>query len=277
MQPQGINDTLLNRLLFRAIYRLMTNKLIRRWVNHRGRVVFAFPRLCIKSTGFTTLAEAQAMRFVSQNTTIPVPHVHCAFKLKGRVYIVMERIEGRDLSIGWVQRSEESKARILNQLKFIMEELRSIPPPEDVGIANVSGGPIYDQRLPKKSAWGPFSSIREFHTELRNGIPASDVNGDETVAPGLNKLIAFHEQEWPRPVFTHGDLSSLNVLAQGDKITGIIDWETAGWMPPYWEYTSAWHVNPQNMFWQQEVDKFLTPLPYELEMEIIRRKYFGDF
>lgn len=58
---------------------------------------------------------------------------------------------------------------------------------------------------------------------------------------------------------------------------GIIDWEIAGWMPPYWEYTSAWHVNPQNMFWQDEVDKFITPHPRELEMEIIRRKYYGDF
>jgi len=34
-------------------------------------------------------------------------------------------------------------------------------------------------------------------------------------------------------VFTHGDLSSLNVLVRGDQIVGIIDWETAGWYPSY--------------------------------------------
>lgn len=36
-------------------------------------------------------------------------------------------------------------------------------------------------------------------------------------------------------VFTHGDLSSLNILARVDDIVGIIDWETAGWYPSYWE------------------------------------------
>ena len=37
-------------------------------------------------------------------------------------------------------------------------------------------------------------------------------------------------------VFTHGDLSSFNIVARVDGIVGIIDWETAGWYPSYWEY-----------------------------------------
>ncbi|KND93106.1 hypothetical protein TOPH_02253 [Tolypocladium ophioglossoides CBS 100239] len=49
---------------------------------------------------------------------------------------------------------------------------------------------------------------------------------------------------------------------RGDDVVGIIDWETAAWFPCYWEYVCAWNVNPQNRFWQQEVDKFLTPRPY---------------
>lgn len=40
-------------------------------------------------------------------------------------------------------------------------------------------------------------------------------------------------------VFTHGDLSSFNVMVKKRKVTGIIDWETAGWAPEYWEYTVA--------------------------------------
>ena len=74
----------------------------------------------------------------------------------------------------------------------------------------------------------------------------------------------------------HGDLSSFNIIADDDKVTGIIDWETAGWMPEYWEYTSAWHVNPMNPFWRDEVAKFLTPVEYELDMEKIRRRWFGS-
>jgi len=92
----------------------------------------------------------------------------------------------------------------------------------------------------------------------------------------IGRLIAQHDTLQTALVFTHGDLSSLNILASGDDIVGIVDWETAGWYPAYWEYTTAWHVNPQNEFWRDEVDKFLQPMPEELAMEKIRRKYFGD-
>lgn len=78
-------------------------------------------------------------------------------------------------------------------------------------------------------------------------------------------------------MLTHGDLSSLNILVKDDQVVGIIDWETAGWFPAYWEYTTACQVNPQNSFWRHEIDRFLDPYPAELTMKGIRQKYFGDF
>ncbi|KPM35474.1 hypothetical protein AK830_g11103 [Neonectria ditissima] len=274
MESQAINDSLWMRLVTLFLYRLNTTTFIHHLRKHPARILLVSSKLCIKATAFTTLAEANAMRFVARNTSIPVPKVYCSFKHKGRVYMLMQRIAGRDLSDGWTRRSEESKARILAQLKAITAELRNIQPPNRVGVANVDGGPIFDQRLPDKSIWGPFAMIRDFHLELRHGVTVRD---DEEAFPGLRELIAFHDGPWPKPVFTHGDLSSLNIMAQGDEITGIVDWESAGWMPPYWEYTSAWHVNPRNVFWRDAVDGFLTPLPHELEMEKIRRQYFGEF
>lgn len=276
MQDNGVYNTGLARILILLVYKVLTQKYVQRWWKPCGRIIFAPPNLCIKSTPFTTLVEAETMQFVAQHTTVPVPKVHCAFEHKGRVYIVMERIDGQDLSQGWVQRPEDSKARILTELKSMAEQLRSIPARTDWGVASTNGGPIYDQRLPGKSVWGPFKTIQDFHKELRNGIEVENVTENE-FAPDLKKLISFHNQPWPNPVFTHGDLSSLNILVRGDKIVGIVDWETAGWLPPYWEYTSAWNVNPQNRFWQEEVDQFLVPLPHELEMENIRRRFFGDF
>jgi hypothetical protein len=32
----------------------------------------------------------------------------------------------------------------------------------------------------------------------------------------------------------------------------------------------------KELFWQGEIDKFQEPMPAELEMEMIRLKYFGD-
>lgn len=38
-------------------------------------------------------------------------------------------------------------------------------------------------------------------------------------------------------VFTHGDIAPRNIMVdENGNITGIIDWEWAGWYPDYWEY-----------------------------------------
>jgi RIO-like serine/threonine protein kinase len=56
-----------------------------------------------------------------------------------------------------------------------------------------------------------------------------------------------NNSKWPLK-FIHGDLSSLNIIVRGDTIVGLIDWQTAGWYPSYWEYTTASPVNLQNFF-----------------------------
>jgi hypothetical protein len=244
--------------------------LLQRRANRSGHVVFV-SKYCIKSTPFTTMAEANTMQFVSNNTPIPVPRVICAFEHAGQAYIVRERISGQNLAQGWAGRSEASKARFYEQLRSIVLQLRSIAPLKNMGVANVNGGPVYDQQFPKQSSWGPFKTIQDFRREL---IEVEHLQ-DPSLAAGLCGLIDFHNQSWAGPVPTHGDLSSLDILARGDERVGIVAWETAGWMPLYWEYTSAWNVNPQNKFWQ-EVDNYLTPMTHELEMKKIRHRYFGD-
>lgn len=272
-ESRPINNTIWARLLTLLAFRVLTHKYLGRFWKQPGGVLF-ISKFCIKAKPFTGLAEAHTLQFVAQHTSIPVPKVHCAFKHKGRSYIVMSRIDGEMIGYLWALRSEESKSRILAQVKEMVEELRSIKPPNGVGVANVDGGPIYDGRLPRKSTWGPFNTVQDFHKELRDGMDVDVSHKD--LAPDLAELVTFHRQPCPS-VFSHGDLSSFNIIARGDKVVGIIDWETAGWFPSYWEYVSASNVNPQNQSWQQEVDRFLRPMPYELKVESIRRKYFGDF
>lgn len=213
------------------------------------------------------------MEFVRQDTSIPVPKVHAAFLKDGQAVIVMQRIPGNQLWQGWHGRSPASRQAILKQLKDYIEQLRTLSrSPEDHSVANVLGGPLYDERFPNTRHLGPFPDVQEFHLSLRNGIKA-DTGGIDQM-PGLPELIAYHDRPGHRSVFTHGDLSTMNIFARGDTITGIIDWETAGWLPEYWEYTSNWHANPHNLFWQDEVGHFITPDPEALNAEIVRRQYF---
>ncbi|KAI0144356.1 kinase-like protein [Xylariaceae sp. FL1272] len=274
MAADPINAGFIARHLTLIAVAVLTWRPLRRLWKHPGGVLFG-PNFCIKTGYFTTLAEAHVMQYVAARTSIPVPRIFCAFTHRGQSYIVMERLDGDCVGRGWVFRTEESKARILGQLRSMVEQLRSIQPPNKHGVSNIVGGPIYDPRLPSPQTTGPFSCIDDFHRQLRLNNPL-DIDPERSPAD-LLELFAFYRQPFADPVLTHGDLSSMNVLVKGDDVVGIVDWETAGWFPSYWEYACAWNVNPQNEFWQQEVDKFVTPMPYELKMESIRRKYFGDF
>ncbi|KAF8878819.1 hypothetical protein CPB85DRAFT_1498536 [Mucidula mucida] len=40
-------------------------------------------------------------------------------------------------------------------------------------------------------------------------------------------------------VFTHNDIALRNIMVDGDRVTGLIDWECAGWFPAHWEYVKT--------------------------------------
>lgn len=260
------------RTIILLVVKASFHKLLRRFWRKEPGLIRIF-NICIKTRAGENLNEAHAMQFVATHTSIPVPKVYYAFAHQDASYIVMRRIKGEVAAYGWTSRAEESKKRILDQLRQMVIELRSVPPPDGAGVSSVDGGPFYDGRLPSPLHWGPFATVHEFHRALVSGIDM-DV---ECSLPGLPELFEFYRQAGNELVLTHGDLSSLNIMVQGDKVVGILDWETAGWFPTYWEYTCGKYVSPFNPFWADPVDQFLAPMPHEFRMETIRRKYFGDF
>lgn len=265
--PRSINDTWYWRFTTLAAIKLLGSIRPR-----HGMIIFLTRTLCVKYGPLRHLPEASTMEFIARHTSIPVPKIYCAFTHNGWTYIVMERVRGECLAHSWRSRSAESRAKILKQLKQMIDSMRRIAPPS-LAIANADGGRLWDCRLPGRLlTFGPFDNIDDFHQYLRGGIKAQS----NDYPPAINDLVQSHNREWPPPVFTHGDLSSLNILAQGDTITGIVDWETAGWYPQYWEYTTACQVNFRNIFWLAEIGKFLEPWPEELKMEKLRQAYFGD-
>jgi aminoglycoside phosphotransferase len=246
-----------------------------------GYVLFLTKSIYVKYGKWIKVSEAASMAFVRNNTSLPVSEVYCAFQHKGRTYIVMRRIKGDMLGRGWLDRTEESKARILGQLKKMIQEIRSLKTPHGSAVANVDGGSLFDERLPDLAVispvptserFGPFEDIRAFHRWLRR----PHEKFDERFPPEVNDLITKQEStDWGTLVFTHGDLSSLNILVRGDDVVGIVDWETSGWYPYYWEYTTASQVNPRNLFWAEHIDSFLEPFPEELIIDRVRLQYFG--
>jgi len=268
------------RILTLTVTKLATQRCISKLFTHSSGTIL-YLDFCIKFGDSVTLAEANALQFIAGHTSIPVPKVHHAFTHHGRTYILMERIRGETIAKRWYWLSDASKSTIVSQLKRMVQELRCIPCPAE-GVSNLDGGPIHDCQLPQTSSWGPFDTVSDFHLALRNNVTLKSLEwqSHNSLSPAaisdLKQLVTFHESVIRPPVLTHGDLSSFNILIRDDMVVGIIDWDTAGWLPYYWEYTTAWHANPQNYFWQNEVRNFLDPQEDELGMEKCRRMYFGD-
>lgn len=142
--------------------------------------------------GKNNLTEAHTMVFIAQNTLIPVPKVYCAFSRKGQDYILMQRIPGNMLVSGGPSRSNESRSAILQQLKNMIAQLRTISPQMPLGVVNVLGGPIFNYRLPLHNLHGPFASIEDFHLYLRNSY-----NSEHPLAVQHNELLEKHHGDWP--------------------------------------------------------------------------------
>lgn len=238
----------------------------------------------IVKTGYSVhLTEAATMKYIAEHTTIPVPKVYCSFLHKNRAYIVMERIQGEELAGAWKKLSEKSLQKILAQLKNIIEELRNIEPPPGTGVESSVGGSLYDSRLPHGNPrFGPYKTIQEFHRWLRDDIKVTQTETGNSVtsqqeADEIKIMITKQDGNWSPPVFTHCDLNPFNILVSGDKIVGLIDWESSGWYPLYWEYTMAWFGNQTRTEWQGILCSLLEAYPQELEMERTRNKWWGEW
>lgn len=271
----SINNTFIRRFLTRLALRT-TAKLYTR----DGLVVPISKTKIVKTGRRIHLTEGATMRYLAEETSIPVPKVYCSFLHKNRAYIVMERIRGDELPKAWKSLSEEALESIFAQLRLYIQELRSLTPPPGTGVESCVGGSLYDSRIARGNPrFGPFKTIQEFHFWLRGDSRPEDLEGRKKDQDWHDAVEMMRQQDgpWPPPKFTHCDLNPSNVLVRNGKVVGIIDWEFSGWYPYYWEYTSAWYGNLTRTHWQGLLDKFLDrPSPDVFRMEEIRNKWWGE-
>ncbi|KAL2023880.1 hypothetical protein VTK56DRAFT_657 [Thermocarpiscus australiensis] len=165
-------------------------------------------------------SEVEAMRFVSEHTSIPVPRVYEV----GERYFTMEFIEGETLAQAWeTTLSEEDRALVARQLRDYINQLRAIKSPDGV-ICSFGGRPAVDSRLFLHEG-GPFANEAAYNEFL-----ISDLTGHSIVQDMIRtQMRTDHEI-----VLTHGDLHAINIMVRpGAGVVAIIDWELAGYYPEY--------------------------------------------
>ncbi|KAF2717595.1 hypothetical protein K431DRAFT_196944, partial [Polychaeton citri CBS 116435] len=120
-------------------------------------------------------------------------------------------------------------------LNHIFTELRQLPQEGYLG----GGTPpvcIAGHRFSRTSS-SPIVSEAQFKNFLLEDswLPPARINYIHSTMSGGHRI-----------VMTHGDLCPLNILVESDdrpRITGIVDWETAGAYPEYREYINALKIS----------------------------------
>ncbi|MCJ1255043.1 hypothetical protein MMC24_002859 [Lignoscripta atroalba] len=208
------------------------------------------------------------MEFVSKNTAVPVPRIITAFQVKGGTcYILRTRCPGVPLCNVFGTLSMKERTNVLLQLRGFMDELRALKPPNPGQVGSTDYAPLHDDRI-HNAPCGPFESVAQFHTFIRGGVEYPTGHEESDMMIRAQNCGSYSIK------FTHGDLSFRNILYMNGKITGILDWESAGWFPDYWEYAMAWDSFWDNPDLRGDIDTFLEPFPGEFKMEQTRRRLF---
>ncbi|OBT49015.1 hypothetical protein VE00_00254 [Pseudogymnoascus sp. WSF 3629] len=202
-----------------------------------------------RGTGHQVYREVEIMEFVRQHTSIPIPSVF-------EIY-VDENDESRSSCM-----NEEARRATQADLRSYLDELWTVPSPTPTYIGSCSGGSAYDHRLNNGHPCGPFASVSDFHDFLV--VPVARCPRQELIK---------HYRQQPADnrgvVFTHADLCGDHIFVEPTtgRITGIIDWEMAGWWPAYWEHTKSRFGSRYQTWWKTLIAHVLDSYERELRIE----------
>ncbi|RDW74495.1 aminoglycoside phosphotransferase family protein [Aspergillus mulundensis] len=176
-------------------------------------------------------SEVPNLRFLKEHTSIPIPTVVRSWEEDGRAFAIMDRVPGTPLSAIWSTLSEVEKKSIAKQTAEYLGQLRELHSNTMQGLHDQ---PIYSAFLFPTGygvPHGPFSSDDELWSEMKQalqGIP-------EDVCLRLRERMPSAAPY----TFTHGDLTFVNIMVDDGRVTGILDWESSGYFPVWWEFTCA--------------------------------------
>lgn len=203
--------------------------------------------------------EPTSLRLVEQYTSIPAPRVVDVGDYGGITYLVMTRVRGQMLHEVLHLMSYAERDLFADDLGSCVTQLREIPNPTPFLFCNALGGPICDHRIPDGTG-GPFNSESDFNNHLTSHLECTPAEalGEENVPQGH------------RSYFTHSDFHPTNLLVYRGRLSGIIDWECAGYLPEYWEFTKAMYGTRQKPI-LENIFRRAFKHQYESELEVERK------
>ncbi|KAK1144999.1 hypothetical protein N8T08_004714 [Aspergillus melleus] len=207
--------------------------------------------LILKWSDGTRVEEVLAMQ-VARAAGFPVPRVISygdhPDTPHAPVSILMTRMPGVELGQVYETLSGEERDSVSKELQRYTGTMRGwLNPWGGDRICSLTGSSIRSVRVPNHSM-GPFESEEELNRYLIQPSWSGAFPSEEAYTTALDTAKGI-EKKSHRMVYSHGDLKHHNILVKDGKITGFLDWESAGWYPEYWDFTTALMFTPEAFWW----------------------------
>ncbi|RAL11737.1 aminoglycoside phosphotransferase family protein [Aspergillus homomorphus CBS 101889] len=181
-------------------------------------------------------SEREIAKLLVQCPEIPAPKLlHDWVDRRGRYFILEEQVQGEPLHKVWSKLSAGQKTAIADQVVQACQKLRTFT---SQSIESVNGGPCYPPFIhgSRSRTQGPFHSDLDFQTAVSGGFRGPLNRGPPREA--VERLMERMPASKPY-VLSHSDLHQANIIVKNGSLSGIIDWEYAGYYPIWYEYIRA--------------------------------------
>ncbi|KAI0695053.1 hypothetical protein C8T65DRAFT_833279 [Cerioporus squamosus] len=197
-------------------------------------------------------SEVALLAWLSRRTLVPVPRLRCVVRrsvMEPHTFAVMEKLPGDCLMNVFGGLSYADKDSIVRDYAKIMLQLNDLVVPQQIGTTLIRDDdialipPLRVIPLPADSARA-FDTLEDFMYALIAARRASDLIGSDDadrsraqvalarLASALPPILArLSAPVYRRCVLRHDDLSDANVLVDGNRISGLVDWEYHSTVP----------------------------------------------
>jgi len=200
--------------------------------------------------GLRPLEEASNIQAIQRLCkSMPVPEIVRVVGKGQRIYIFMSYIPGKTLEELWPTLAVDAKQSIAKQLKRIMGDFREVKPSAPCVFGSFETHTCVDQRQMTRLNVAENRLI--FSEDEFNKFIMTDLCHLYS-ADVYDMLLAMIRTNH-KIVFTHGDFHPRNIIVSPHDliVIGIIDWESAGWYPEYWEYIKGLQaLGPVQDWWR---------------------------
>ncbi|GFG10598.1 hypothetical protein IFM5058_05007 [Aspergillus udagawae] len=195
--------------------------------------------------------EALNVRFLREVTSIPVPTVIEDWEESdGRYFLLMKRIPGTPLSSLWAGMTMVEKENIAKQTANYLMQLRKLHSDK---MQSLGGKPIYSAFLFPNGyglPHGPCSSDNDLWAEMELALEGVPDDARQRLRERMPPAAPY--------TFTHGDLTSVNIMVDDGNLAGILDWEASGYFPVWWEFTCAGiGLGQEDKEWKTLLQKYM--------------------